>query len=327
MEIMKTGIMFILVLISVLCCKAQFPGPVGALSTTAMYKDSMAFVNWAKTCVVNRGYQDIANAGAGYVSVGADTNGTGKAGHNPVVSLGDGGVAILTFEPPISNGPGPDFAVFENAFDNAFLELAFVEVSSDGSHYVRFPAVSNTSTLTQIGPFDASGDATKLHNLAGKYKVDYGTPFDLQELSTAQGLNIGAITHVKIVDVVGAVQAPYATYDKNNHPVNDPYPTAFASGGFDLDAVGVIHQSVVSVKEYGFENIFYVYPNPATDVVYIRATKGEDVKEIEVSDMCGRVVFRGVDQVINTREWTSGLYWFKMTSAKGTSTIKKIVKQ
>ena len=81
------------------------------------------------------------------------------------MSLGDGGVAILTFKYPIKNETGNDFAVFENSFNDTFLELAFVEVSSDGIHYFRFPAVSNTQDTLQMGN-DASIDARHLNNLA-----------------------------------------------------------------------------------------------------------------------------------------------------------------
>lgn len=56
-----------------------------------------------------------------------------------VVSLGRGGEIILEFPNGISNGPGWDFAVFENSFDGLFLELASVWVSTDGFRYVMFP--------------------------------------------------------------------------------------------------------------------------------------------------------------------------------------------
>jgi hypothetical protein len=50
--------------------------------------------------------------------------------------------------------PGYDFAIFENGFPfgsgSFYLELAFVEVSSDGKHFVRFNAISNTDTTQQI---------------------------------------------------------------------------------------------------------------------------------------------------------------------------------
>lgn len=305
---------------------AQFPGPAGFTGTTALYKDSSAFINWATTCVVTRGYQDIASPSGGYASVGNDTNGTKKANVNPVVSLGDGGIAILTFQSPITNGVGFDFAVFENAFNDAFLELAFVEVSSDGINYFRFPASSNTQTLTQIGPFDNTCDATKLNNLAGKYRASYGTPFDLQELASQIGLNINAITHVKIIDVVGAINMPYATYDQNNNPINDPYPTAFASGGFDLDAVGVINQVTVGIKEnQQVENSITIYPNPVNDVMFIYSTD-IDIKEIYLTDINGKLMSQSNQSKLILTNIEAGFYVLKITGSKGEIITKKFIK-
>jgi len=59
---------------------------------------------------------------------------------------------------------GFDFAVFENSFNDSFLELAFVEVSSDGINFVRFPATSNTQTDVQITGFGTI-DPTYINNL------------------------------------------------------------------------------------------------------------------------------------------------------------------
>ena len=318
--------LFTLLLFITTVAKAQFPGPPGFTGTTALYKDSSAFINWATTCVVTRGYQDIASPSGGYASVGNDTNGTKKANVNPVVSLGDGGIAILTFQSPITNGPGFDFAVFENAFNDAFLELAFVEVSSDGINYFRFPASSNTQTLTQIGPFDNTCDGTKLNNLAGKYRSSYGTPFDLQELASQIGLNINAITHVKIIDVVGDINMPYATYDKNNNPINDPYPTAFASGGFDLDAVGVINQLTVGIKEnQPLENAITIYPNPVTDVMYVYATD-IDIKEMYLTDINGKLISQSNQSKLILTHVEAGFYLLKISGTKGEVITKKIIK-
>ena len=176
--------------------KAQFAPPVGHEGTTAIYKDSSAFVAWASKCNIIRGFQDISNQSLGYTNVGDSSLAIDQAGTNGVVSLGDGGVAILEFSSPIMDGNGPDFAVFENGFDNLFLELAFVEVSSDGIHFFRFPAISNTDTTIQTGGFGLT-DASKLHNLAGKYRAEYGTPFDLSDLTNDALLNKQAITHQK----------------------------------------------------------------------------------------------------------------------------------
>ena len=149
---------------------------------------------------------------------------------------------MLGFAQPITDGPGYDFAVFENGLSDTFLELGFVEVSSDGNNFFRFPSVSLTPTATQVGSFGVL-DPTNLNDLAGKYRVGFGTPFDLQELSGVSPLlDIHDVKFVKIVDVVGSINPLYATLDSVNNPVNDPYPTAFASGGFDLDGVGVINQ-------------------------------------------------------------------------------------
>ena len=307
--------------------KAQFAGCAGTIGTSAIYKDSSVFVNWATSCVVTRGYQDVAVPSGGYATVGNDTNGTKKADVNPVVSLGDGGVAILTFSSPITNGAGFDFAVFENSFNDVFLELAFVEVSSDGVNYFRFPATSNTQTLTQIGPFDNTGDATKLNNLAGKYRANYGTPFDLQELVAQVGLNINAITHIKIIDVVGAINIPYATYDKNINPINDPYPTAFGSGGFDLDAIGVINQLPVGIYESkSLENLISIYPNPANDVIYIYSN-GIEVKEINIVDVNGKLILQSNQTKLALTSINAGFYFLKIISNKGETITKKIIKQ
>ncbi|HEX2750476.1 MAG TPA: hypothetical protein VHM91_20895 [Verrucomicrobiales bacterium] len=164
----------------------------------------------------------------------------------PVLSLGDGGRVTLSFTHPIADGEGPDFAVFENGFTTTgyaiFAELAFVEVSSNGVDFVRFPAVSLTPTTTQTGPF-ATLDPRDLHNLAGKYPAGYGTPFDLAELAGNPLLNINRITQVRLVDVVGDVTTGFGSRDSEGRWINDPFPTDFQTSGFDLDAVGVIHEA------------------------------------------------------------------------------------
>ena len=148
-----------------------FDAAVSNGSTKAIQKDSVIFKSWATACTVTRGYQNIDNQSLGFATVGIDENGTLKAGVNSVVSLGDAGVAVLEFAIPIKNGEGADFAVFENGFNsgvNQYLELAFVEVSSDGINYVRFPAISKINAAVQTGSF-ATTDAALIYNLAGKY--------------------------------------------------------------------------------------------------------------------------------------------------------------
>ncbi len=312
--------------VSIFSINAQtYAPPVGQPGTTAMHKDSSAFVNWVTGCNVTRGYQDISNTSFGFANAGDSSMAFGIALSNGVVSLGDGGSAICTFQYPIKNSAGPDFAVFENSFDDTFLELAFVEVSSDGVNYVRFASHSLTDTVNQTGTF-GSTDATKINNLAGKYRAAYGTPFDLQELAANPNINLNSVTHVKIIDVVGSVNKAFAKRDSYNNMINDPWPTAFASGGFDLDAIGVIHQNTsVGLKENMLENNIFVYPNPVNKGAEIIFYSTEKIDMIEVYNSIGEKINTTNTTSLNTEGLSTGIYFAKVTTSKGTVTKKLIV--
>ena len=222
-----------------------FAPAAGQPGSTAISNSSQLIVEWASGFDdLIRGPLDIANPGGGLASFGTGNDALGFADGNAthVVSLGDGGRITLTFAHPITNGPGFDFAVFENGFADAFLELAFVEVSSNGIDYVRLPAVSLTQTDTQLASFGAL-DPTNLDNLAGKYRGGFGTPFDLAQVAGLSPLvDTDHINFVRIVDVVGSINPLLGQQDSLGNLVNDPYPTAFASGGFDLDGVAVMNR-------------------------------------------------------------------------------------
>ena len=222
--------------------------PAGQAGSTAISADSSSFHGWATGVVeLTRGPQDISDPASDLASFGSGDDALGKSdatisNPNPVVSLGDGGHITLSFATPITNGPGADFAVFENGFADNFLELAFVEVSSDGTNFFRFPSHSLTSTATQVASFGTL-DTTNIDGLAGKYRASFGTPFDLSLLANVSSLlDINNITEVRIVDVVGSIDPAFGTKDSDGNLINDPWPTGFPSGGFDLDAVGVLNQ-------------------------------------------------------------------------------------
>ena len=303
---------------------AQFAPEAGVAGTTAMHADSSAFVAWATGCTLELGPQQIDSLSLGLVSYGADTDALGKA-DNMVVSLGDGGTAVLTFASPICNKRGPDFAVFENPFHNlphCFLELAFVEVSSDGENYFRFPAVTNVPYDTQMGSFGVM-DATLIHNFAGKYEVMYGTPFDLDEVEDNELLDKGNITHVRLVDVIGNIDPQYATYDSEGHIVNDPWPTPFWSSGFDLDAVGVIHdRDHYDVAENEVDEIA-LYPNPVRDRLTANA---ENLQSVEVFNLMGQLVMTSTSSVVDMDSLGQGIYFVRV-KADGKMITKRIVKQ
>ncbi len=233
----------------------------GQPGSTAIHMASNAIVAWAD------GYTNM--------QYGAEVSeewktpekalGPAEGVSSEIVSLGRGGQITLTFPHGIADGPGTDFAVFENSFDDIFLELAHVEVSSDGTNYVRFPNYSYTPD--SVGGF-GTVYTELLYGLAGKYRQGYGTPFDLDELRTAYHaqlagntdfspafatvltnnfplLDLDHITHVRLIDVVGDGSAS----DARGEVLYDPYPT-IASAGFDLDAVGVINPVKTTLVEW-----------------------------------------------------------------------------
>lgn len=232
--------MFFILLVMILSATAVSAGPYAPAAdeenTTAVYKDDPAFGFWASE------YENYMPGVA--VDLGWQTPlkalGMATATVTDIVSLGRGGEITLTFDSQVvPNRDGWDFAVFENAVTDTFLELSYVEVSSDGTDFVRFDCISLTPAA--VNAF-GSVDPTNIDGFGGKYKIGYGTPFDLEALSgkaevTGGAVDIDEITHIRIVDVIGKGDE----YDDDDpaHKIYDPYPTA-GSTGFDLNAVGVI---------------------------------------------------------------------------------------
>jgi len=249
-------------------------------------------VAWATAIDLVRGPTDLANTEADTVTAGEPQDVIGP--YTPAgVSLGDGGMATLTFDQPMYDGEGPDFVVFENGFpsgDAYFLELAFVEVSTDGNTFVRFPATSLTDTTTQIGAFGLLRPEN-IRNLAGRFPGRIGTPFDLAELRGTPGLNVDSISYVRLIDVVGSIDPAYASYDQQGLPINDPYPTDFASGGFDVSAVGALHvQMSTGIFRPAEVKPLTVYPNPVTNVLNVQIPTEAGSGMLTILDLQGRPV-------------------------------------
>ncbi|MCD4831966.1 MAG: hypothetical protein K8R02_09225 [Anaerohalosphaeraceae bacterium] len=178
------------------------------------------------------------------------------------VEIADGcepGQIVLSFNTIIQNVGGYDFVVFENGWEVvehlSFAELAYVEVSSDGNNFVRFPSVSLTPGL--IDTYDYF-DTNNVYNLAGKHQNNHawftGTPFDLAELAehpdVVSGIvDINNIGYVRIVDIPGSgdfydeatecIDPVTGCNYNTDHPIYDPWVT-WGSGGFDLEAIGVL---------------------------------------------------------------------------------------
>ena len=188
---------------------------------------------------------EVTGSGGDIASLG-DMNADAIAAwqSDPINNPGPGEIT-LTFNNSIYNGDGYDFAVFENSFftgDKLFAELGYVEVSTDGTNFVRFDSISLTEGL--VGGYGAI-DPTDVYNLAGKHPNNYGssegTGFDLNDLAenslVLSGLvDLNDINYVKIVDIPGSGDF----LDSEGNPIYDSWVT-WGSGGVDLEAVGVIN--------------------------------------------------------------------------------------
>jgi hypothetical protein len=246
-----------------------YPPAAGLPGSDAIAASDTRFTRWATSATVERGPTEIGFEESALASYGSDQNATGPADASPdspypVVSLGDGGSAMLEFSQPFGDVPGPDFAVFENGFSASFLELAHVEVSSDGVNFFRFPSSSLTASSTDIGE-GGSVDPTNIRNLAGKHLAGFGTPFDLAELrSVSPHLDIQRVTHVRVIDAVGTNDPAYGSRDASGGLIIDPYPTPYISSGFDLDAVGAFSETTTTFAAWKIAQGI-TDPDPAAD--------------------------------------------------------------
>jgi len=295
--------------------------------STAIHRDSNVFVNWAEKVEIQRGYVNISDKSLGYVDYGEADYSLGKP-DGKVVSLGDSGIAIISLTAPLINGDSWDFAIFENGFSDEFLELAFVEVSSDGENYFRFPCVSLTDTANQVGTFGTL-DARKLHNFAGKYKVNYGTPFDIDSLDDNDLLEKNNIRFIKIIDVIGSLNPEYATYDSQGNKINDPFPTPFNSGGFDLDAVGIIHQKSIDKNNNTELNDLVIYPNPVHNDLHF-TTEVNNIERIEILDINGynkTLFYDNEKSVFDVSFLSSGIYFIKIKFKDNKTVVRNFIKE
>jgi hypothetical protein len=148
------------------------------------------------------------------------------AGSLDVLSLGSGGEIVLAFgDQAISDGEGPDFVVFENAFwpgGNAaqvYAELGEVAVSDDGESWHTFTC-------------DSAGDGeARFAGCAGWSPTLVFDPLELLPLDPAltggdafdlADVGLSRARFVRIVDL------------KTLEP-------AGKTSGFDLDAIGIVN--------------------------------------------------------------------------------------
>lgn len=208
--------------------------------------------------------------GAPHDMLGAPT-GTGTVqSSSHVYAPGKGGSVILRLGLPVFDGPGADLVVYENPFTKIgtlsgnWVEALYVEVSSDGGTFARFPS----KYLGPVGPHQTGGGLDDIaeyawfQGLAGVSPVwanpalgvdpfhlveGGGDAFDLAALADHPAvldgdLNLGDIRFVRLVDVVGGVDV-----DSEGTPIWDCGNPAFAAA--DIDAVAGLNTNLVDTPD------------------------------------------------------------------------------
>ena len=168
-------------------------------------------------------------AGAGYGQDGYPTvvlgspEGGGTSGGLDVLSLGEAGTIILSFDDiGIIDGEGPDLLVFENPFPG-WAERGLVAASADGETWAEWPCDPNDEAGAYPGCAGvALVYATSSNGIdATDPETAGGDAFDLADLGLASA------RYVRITD------AGTSTYDG-------------VSGGFDLDAIAVVNGEAIT---------------------------------------------------------------------------------
>ena len=309
-------IVFSILLISIYG-QAQFDGAGGEPGSLSIKNDHSSIIGWASGAEIVRGKMQINQTNNSRATLGDSVSAIGAYDGN-VVSLGDSGIVTLSFDEPIQNNDGYDFAVFENGFQVGFsyyLELAHVEVSANGIDFVRFPSESLSDTSFQSDNF-AYTDPEKIRNLAGKHQAPYGTLFDLEELGLEE------VNYIRLVDVIGSVNDSFGSRDSKGRIINDPWPTPFASSGFDLDAVAIVSGSMLKREEQKLTGV-RIYPSLAivNETINVDAPLGT---VIQVLDIQGMEVLSSMEGNIKLSQ--AGMYFIRLTNNGKLYTQKIIVR-
>ncbi len=178
-----------------------------------------------------------AGEGAGFgaekfpsVVYGGPRGGGIARGSIDVLTLGDRGEIVLDMGRDIVDGPGPDFVVYENAFQIAggnliFTEPGAVAVSLDGVTFTDFPCASEYpfAGCAGLAPVIADGDDPLRRDSCGPSSTlceggtiaGGGDAFDLHDVMLTR------VRFVRIRDIGRGLVSPPTT-------------------GFDLDAVAII---------------------------------------------------------------------------------------
>ncbi|RZJ64183.1 MAG: T9SS type A sorting domain-containing protein [Flavobacterium sp.] len=255
----------------------------------------------------------------------------------PAVNIGD----VLNFVADASSMNGTDDSPSDNIFnynetvvgsfdpnDKKCLQgtIAPPELIGDFLHYmIRF---ENTGTAPAenivikdiIDPTKFDVNSVQIldssHHVVGKGDGN-GTIFIFQDINLDSGGHGNILLKVKTLTTL--VEGDTVTNKANIYfDYNFPIETDLASTTFQT----------LSVADPEFDGTIRVFPNPASDMVTIKANS--TIQSVELYDMQGRLLevnMAAADETkISLAERSTGIYFVKVITQKGTATQKLIKK-
>lgn len=258
--------------------------------------------------------------------LGGPVGGGVSTGSTDILSLGEGGSVTVGFGVTITDGPGVDFTVYENAivFGDVFAEVFFVEVSTNGTDFARFPTSyvgpqnPGDFTLMPIGTYDGfGGHQPVLTNIFDAMPVDPldparsgGESFDLSALANDPLVTGGQVdlTEIHFVRLIDAPSGGLST-DTSGTPVWDSREAVGAANSADIDAIAVIqHTGTVNANQPeidlfldndGHLNLMMVDPNDDLDIMSFRGS----FKLLKANRFRLANLFTDITDIPNGRVW------------------------
>ena len=109
--------------------------------------------------------------------------------------------------------------------------------------------------------------------------------------------------------------------------------TPFESSGFDLDAVGVIHQKALGMQDIASDASLRVYPIPAKGKVFIQNNSKDQIISITIINSIGKTVevrshlemndFYSID----ISSLSDGIYFLFIESEHSTTSKKLVIRK
>ena len=221
-------------------------------------------------------------------------------------------------------------------------------LSTAGIHHIEAIVFNDTvrKSRTVAAPYDLILSSVNVDN-SNSYilkrgvsaSIKSGTDSSLQNVIVAVEMNDSVVLE-KTIDLVTSLEQHFIFDDSlylpdkgdyrvvvfiatsvpcNMNPLDDTFSTTLIK----QDSLAVDVDNVFGSRS----NSFVVYPNPATDVIYVLRT-GEDVHTIDVLDMYGKVVGSADNgsSEVSVRHLPAGMYFLKITGTRGSSVVKIIKK-